>query len=115
MLFFFDIFVEPVSFNRRRRTAHQLGSIGTKRGTTGVAMMIPAAKRLAIAAAVVGILCSSGASAASRHYQTVGKRAANRRNNDNQKKTPMPMPTPEATKPERVTDEPTGESEFSHM
>ena len=182
--------------------------------------------RLAIAAAVAGIVCSGGASAASRNYQTVGKRAVHSRNNDNQKKnaataaaaaaglvaehsrrnlaheptpvptagptsaivvgqprqigpgmtdeptgtltpeptmgatsdnvnqmileefeemvveeieagvaeeptpvagtlvvagtdqpTPMPtpMPTPEATKPERVTDEPTGESEFSHM
>ena len=139
--------------------------------------MISSAKaiRLAIAAAFVGILCGlDGASAASRNYhQTVGSRAADRKNNDGQKKhdavatsqaadlaadlrvlqmtdeptgslTPEPtmvdninqmileefeemvieekeptpvagtllVPTPEATRPEPVTDEPTGESKF---
>ena len=131
--------------------------------------------RLAIVAAFVGILCGlDGASAASRNYQqTVGSRAADRKNNDGQKhnaaadsqaadlaadlrvlqmtdeptgsltpeptmvdninqmileefeemvieeKEPTPVagtllvPTPEATRPEPVTDEPTGESKFS--
>ena len=129
--------------------------------------------RIAIAAAFVGILCGlDGASAASRNYQqTVGSRAADRKNNDRQKhnaaaeernlaadlrvlqmtdeptgsltpeptmvdninqmileefeemvieeKEPTPVagtllvPTPEATRPEPVTDEPTGESKFS--
>ena len=132
-------------------------------------MLSTKAIRLAIAAAFVGILCGlDGASAASRNYQqTVGSRAADRKNNDGQKnaaatatadlrvlqmtdeptgsltpeptmvdninqmileefeemvieeKEPTPVagtlmvPTPEATRPEPVTDEPTGESKFS--
>ena len=53
-------------------------------------MMLSATKaiRLALAAALVGLLCSlDGASAAARNHPTVGKRAASSsRNNDGQKK-----------------------------